>query len=226
MRRPPLDNTERGICPESILPNNASFSGSMGPPLIETFHTLHIFEAARENGASESMYLGVPVLVVQPLKRDKGISDDVRWLAFIDSQIAVFGTTSMVHEELGRYLARSPADTWLMWRISRLRSTDQSWCVLISAVYRRELVRRTLTALDPVLVQQPDHTEDGLVMGIHFGRRVEIDYERIRESGNPEESQTRTQHEVSQPATPVGPPMASHLFSSRDTISHKVILFS
>ena len=31
---------KRGICPGSILASNASFSGSMGPPLIDTFHTL------------------------------------------------------------------------------------------------------------------------------------------------------------------------------------------
>src|SRR4051794_40474108 len=114
------------------------FVATSGSPGFMSEHSLlafghfdahHIFEAARGNGASESKYLGIPVLVVQPLKRDKGISDDVRWLAFIDSQIAVFGTISMVQEELGRYLARSPADTRLMWRISRLRSTDQSWCV-------------------------------------------------------------------------------------------------
>jgi hypothetical protein len=88
------------------------------------FDTRHIFKSAMENGASKSEYLGIPILIVPPLERAKGISRDLRWLAFIDSQIAVFGTVPMVQEELSRYLARSPADVSLTEKLSHLRSTD------------------------------------------------------------------------------------------------------
>jgi hypothetical protein len=113
------------------------------------FDARHIFKSAQENGATENEYLGIPVLVIQPLERDKGISDDVRWLAVIDSQIAVFGSIPMVREELARYRARSPADLSLIWKLSHLRPADQSWCVLTAAVYR--LVRGRFAALDPLL---------------------------------------------------------------------------
>ena len=108
------------------------------------FDPRHIFKAAMENGAIKTEYAGIPVLIVRPLDRDKGISRDLRWLAFIDSQIAIFGTIAMVQEELSRYLARSPADLSLMGKLSRLRSTDKSWCVLTSAVYNREIARSFL----------------------------------------------------------------------------------
>ena len=187
------------------------------------FDTRHIFKAAQENGATESEYLGIPVLIVPPLGRDKGISDDIRWLAFIDSQIAVFGTIPMVREELRRYLAHSPADFALMRKLSRLRSTDQSWCVVTPTVYNSEIVRRTLAALDPSLGQP--HAEDGLILGFHFGRRVEIEYESVPDSRDSEESQPETQPGFSQ-APPQGPPKASHFFSNSDSTLPRVIKLS
>lgn len=105
----------------------------------------------------------------------------------------MFGTVSMVREELGRYFERSPADPSLVRQLSHLRSTDQSWCILTSAVYRQEPVRRTLAALDPVFVQPLDSADVGLIMGIHFGKQVEIEYEIVSDSGISEESQPVTQ---------------------------------
>jgi hypothetical protein len=134
-------------------------------------------------------------VIIPPLDRDKGISRHPRGLAFIDSQIAIFGTIAMVQEELNRYLARSPADSALMERISHLHSTDQSWCVLTPTIHNKEIVSRTLAGLDPTLLGS-DHPNDGLILGIHFGRRVEIEYESVPDSGNPEESQTQTQPPV------------------------------
>jgi hypothetical protein len=188
------------------------------------FDSSHIFKSAEENGATESEYLGIPVLIAPPLERDKGISRDVRWLAFLDSQIAVFGTIPMVKEELGRYLARSPADLSLMGTLSHLRSTDQSWCILTSAVYNREIARRLLEALGANL-RQPDHANDGLILGFHFGRQVEIEYESIPDSGISEESQPQTQPGFSQ-APPEAPPKASYFFSNSQAVSRKVIRLS
>jgi hypothetical protein len=205
-------------------------TGSEGPlsehSLVASgqFDSSHIFKSAVENGATESEYLGMPVLIVPPLERDKDISRDFRWLAFLDSQISVFGTIPMVKEELGRYLARSPADLSLMGKLSRLRSTDQSWCVLTSAVYNREIARRLLEPLGANL-GQPDPAYDGLILGFHFGRQVEIEYESIPDSGNSGESQPQTQPGFSQ-APPEAPPKASYFFSNSQAVSHKVIRLS
>ena len=193
---------------------------------IGHFDSRHIFKAAQESGAIKSQYLGIPVLFIQPLQRDKGISDDVRWLAVIDSEIAVFGTVPMVREELARHQARSPADRLLISKLSHLRSKDQSWCVLTSAVYRREPVRRTLAALDPVLVQQPDHADEGLILGIHFGRQVEIDYESIQDSYQSNENPPQAQPIFSEAANQGPLQQASYLVGNSDAKLPKVIRLS
>jgi hypothetical protein len=189
------------------------------------FDSSHIFKSAKENGAIESEHLGIPVLIVPPLERDKDISRPVRWLVFLGSQIAVFGTVPMVEEELSRYVARSPADSSLMDRLSHLRSADESWCVLTPTIYNREIVRRTFGALDPNL-SQPGTSNDGLILGIHFGRRVEIEYESIPDSGNSEESQPQTAPEFSAAPLTKAPQPVSSLFSNSQTIPHKVIRLS
>jgi hypothetical protein len=189
------------------------------------FDSRHIFNSAEENGATESEYLGVPVLIVPPLDRDKAISDDLRWLAFIDSQIAVFGTIPIVKEELSRYLVRSAADPLLIQRLSHLRSTVQSWCLINSAVYQSESVRRTWAALDPIL-GQPDHAIDGLILGFHFGRHVEIEYEAFPDSGSSEENPPQTQSGFPQAPPPEGPQPASYFFISNHAILPKMIRLS
>ena len=189
------------------------------------FDARHIFKAAMENGATKTEYLGIPVLIVPPLGRDRGISRDLRWLAFIDLQIAVFGTAQMVQVELSRHLARSPADLSLMEKLSHLHSADQSWCVLTPTVYNREIVRRTLAAFDPKL-DQPDQADDGLIMGIHFGRQVEIEYESIPDYRDSEESPPGTQPGFSPGPAPEAPQPASHFFSNSDSTLPRVIRLS
>jgi hypothetical protein len=185
------------------------------------FDSRHIVKAAVKNGATETEYLGIPVLIVPPLERDKGISRDVRWLAFIDSQIAVFGTIPMVQQELGRYLERSPVDLPLMRLLSRLRLSDQSWSVLTPTIHNREIVRRTLGGLDPDLGHAL-HANDGLILGIHFGRRVEIEYESVPDSGNSEQGPSHGESGFSTE----GPQRASRLFSNNNIILRKVISLS
>jgi hypothetical protein len=192
---------------------------------IGRFDPNHIFKAAVENGAIPTEYRGIRVLLVPPLRRDKAASRDVHWLAFIGSQFALFGTIPMVQEELSRYLARSPADLALLSRLSRLRLRDQSWCVLTPTAYNREIIRRTLGALDPSH-GQPDDANEGLILGFHFGKRVEIEYGSISEFGNSEESQAEA------PAgTLVGAASGSlapytYPFRNADTTFYKVIKLS
>ena len=189
------------------------------------FDSRHIFKAAVENGAKESEYRGIRVLSIPPLERDQGISDDVRWLAVIDSRIALFGTIPMVHEELTRYLTGSQADGLLMERFSRLHSNDQSWFVLNSAALRNEMVRRPLASLDPVLAQ-PHHADDEFVLGIHFGKRVEIEYEDSSISSSEGGDQPHTLPNVSQSTPPEANHLGSQFFGGRVTVLRKVIRFS
>jgi len=184
----------------------------------------HIFKAARENGAIETEYAGIPVLIVRPLDRDKGISRDLRWLAFIDSQIAIFGTIAMVQEELSRYLARSPADESLLGRLSHLHPNDRSWCVLAPTIHNKEIVRRTLAALDPSR-RWEDHANKGLIMGVHFGRRVEIEFETVPDSAGSDGGPPQAQPVSSPPPNQTAPHLGSFL-SNRETTLLKVVTFS
>lgn len=189
-----------------------------------SFDAPHIFRAAIENGATKTEYLGIPILIVRPLDRDKGISRDLRWLAFINSQIAVFGTIPMVQEQLRRYLAGSPADLSLMLKLSHLHLADQSWCVLTPTIYNREIVRRTLATLDPAL-GQPDRDDDGLILGIHFGKRIEIEYEMVTNSTDAD-AQLKIRPEDSQTMQSDTSPLEWHFFPTNSTTLHKVIRFS
>jgi hypothetical protein len=189
------------------------------------FDSRRIFKAALENGASLTEYFGIPVLIVRPLDRDRRISRDLRWLAVIDARIAVFGTIPMVREELSRYLTLSPADLSLTRHLTHLHSEDQSWCVLTPTVHNRAIVHRTLASLDRSL-GEADHPNDGLILGIHFGRRVDIEYETLPEYTASEESQPETQPGFPQTPSPEAVPPASHFLGNSQPILHRMIRLS
>jgi hypothetical protein len=139
------------------------------------FDQARIFKAAVQNGASLSEFKGIPVLVLQPLERNRGISNEVRWLAVIESNVAVFGTIASVQQELDRHLDHSVVDLSLRQRLARLRRDDETWCVLAAFVHNYE-TRRALGSLDARLAD-PAHDGDAYQFGIHYGRRVEFEYE-------------------------------------------------
>jgi hypothetical protein len=155
------------------------------------FDFRHIVTSALGSSAGRGEYRGIPVLILQPLERNRAISQDVRWLTVIDSKILVFGSIPIVQQELDRYLDASLPDLVLTWRLSRLRREDQSWCVLESFVRRIEKVRLSLATLDRELTD-PDRANDALVLGIHFGRNVEIEYENEPVSADPREVASRS----------------------------------
>jgi hypothetical protein len=188
------------------------------------FDSRHIFKAAKENGATEADYLGVPVLIIPPLDRDKGISEDVRWFTVIDSQIAMFGTIPMVREELNRSLARSQPDPSLTRDLSRLRSADQSWCVLSSSLNTTDVARRWLATLEPAR-GQAGFVKDGVVMGIHFGKQIEIEFENVPDSAITE-AQLQAQPDASQTTRPGTPALTSQFVPNNDISLHKVIMLS
>jgi hypothetical protein len=139
------------------------------------FDQARIFKAAVENGASVSEFRGFRVLVQQPLERELGTFKDVRWLAVIDSSVALFGTRFSVQKELDRHLAGSPVDPSLMQKLSRLRRDDATWSVLGMFNANDEL-EHAFGSLDPILANLI-HDRNPFQFGVHYGRKVEVEYE-------------------------------------------------
>ena len=155
--------------------SDTSKSGEHGLLMSGHFDQARIFKAALENGASVSEFRGIRVLVQQPLARELGTFKDVRWLALIDSTVALFGTISSVQQELDRHLAGSAVDPSLMERLARLHRDDATWSVL-GAVKPNDQVKHVLGSLDPTLsnlVQDGDSVQ----FGVRYGKKVEVEFE-------------------------------------------------
>ena len=138
------------------------------------FDQARIFKAAIENGASVSEYKGFQVLVQQPFARELGTFKDVRWLAVIDSRVALFGTISSVQQELDRYFAGSGVDPALMQRLAHLRRDTAAWSVLEMSQFT-VAIEGALGSLDPVLAS-PVRYGDSFQFGIRYRRKVEVEY--------------------------------------------------
>ena len=155
--------------------SDTSKSGEHGLLMSGHFDQQRIFKAALENGASVSEFRGIRVLVQRPLGREIGTFKDVRWLALIDSTVALFGTISSVQQELDRHLAGSAVDPSLMQKLARLRRDDATWSVL-GAVKPNDQIKHVLGSLDPTLsnlVQDGDSVQ----FGVRYGKKVEVEYE-------------------------------------------------
>ena len=131
--------------------------------------------ANRSVGASAAKYRGIPVLVVQPFARESDSFHDVRWLAMMDSTLAVFGTIASVQQELDRRLDHSVADAALERRLAHLRRDDATWCVATLPDHNGE-IQAAFEMLDARLAELL-HAGDTLEFGTHYGRQVEFEYE-------------------------------------------------
>ena len=131
--------------------------------------------AYRSVGASAAKYRGIPVLVVQPFARESDSFHDVRWLAMMDSDLAVFGTVASVQQELDRHLDHSVGDPALGRRLAHLRRDDATWCVATLPDHNGE-IQSAFEMLDTRLAEllRPGDT---LEFGTHYGRQVEFEYE-------------------------------------------------
>ncbi len=136
------------------------------------FNRNAIFRFAESGSATTASYRGEAILVVPPLARERSKFKQLRWLAILDSDIAIFGTPVSVQQELDRRIANSRPDSSLMARLSRLDGRDETWC-LLPASSPRGLVESTLEKLDPKLGEVAGEGEP-VQYGIHFGRQVEI----------------------------------------------------
>ena len=145
-----------------------------------------IFRAAVSNGATVTEFRGFRVLVQQPFERELGIPKDVRWLAVIDSKVALFGTRFSVQQELDRYLDGSGVDPLLMQKVSRLRRDDATWSVLGAFDVDLDL-ERAFGSLDPVLANLL-HDRNSFQFGVRYRKKIEVEYEVTGPSGAPAQS--------------------------------------
>jgi hypothetical protein len=145
------------------------------------FDQARIFKAAVDNGASVTEFKGFRVLVQHPFERELGTFKDVRWLAVIDSNVALFGTRSSVQQELERHLAGSAVDLSLMQKLDRLRRDDATWCVLGMFTFDEE-IEHALGSLDPILAHLV-HAGTSFLFGVRYGRKIEVEYEGTVPSG-------------------------------------------
>jgi hypothetical protein len=139
------------------------------------FDQARIFKAAVENGATVTEFRGFRVLIQHPFERELGTFKDVRWLAVIDSNVALFGTMSSVQQELDRHLAGSAVEASLMQKLDRLRRDDATWCVLGMFRFDDE-IEHALGSLDPVLANLV-HAGTSFLFGVRYGRKIEVEYE-------------------------------------------------
>ena len=145
---------------------------------IGHFNKRGIYGAAVQNGAHARGYRGFEILEMLPFSRDPGSFKAVRWLAVIGPELALFGTVANVREELDRYLDHLPADPALLLRLARLDPDDEMWCLLPNLSRYKE-VQRLLGELDPRFLEVAID-ESPFEFGIHYGRRIRLDYEFTR----------------------------------------------
>ena len=99
----------------------------------------------------------------------------MRWLAVIDSNVALFGTRSSVQQELDRHLAGSAVDASLMQKLDRLRRDDATWSILGMFKFDDE-IEHALGSLDPILANMV-HAGTSFLFGVRYGRKIEVEYE-------------------------------------------------
>ena len=118
-----------------------------------------------------------------PFARELDTIKDVRWLAVMDSSVALFGTRTSVEDELERYLARSEGDPSLMLKVSRLRPDNATWSVLGTFDIHNKLAQ-VFTSLDPVLANLI-RDRKSFQFGVRYGKKVELEYDAVVPSAAP-----------------------------------------
>ena len=111
---------------------------------------------------------------------------DVRWLAVMDSKVALFGTRTSVEDELERYLVQSDAEPLLMLKVSRLHNDNVTWSVLGTFEVDNQL-EQVFASLDPVLASLI-HDRKSFQFGVRYSKKVELEYDAIVPSASPAQS--------------------------------------
>lgn len=139
------------------------------------FDQARIFRSAVSNGAAVTKYRGIDVLVVDPFLRERGVLDDVRWLAILDSGIVLFGTISSVEEELDRYLSHSSAEPFFRRSLGRLKRNNETWSMLLASSGNAQ----TPIAIKSIGPALPGVIPMGstLAFSTHYGSQIEFEYD-------------------------------------------------
>lgn len=120
-------------------------------------------------------YRDLPVLLVQPFERERKYLKEVRWLALLDSNFAVFGTPEAVQEEVDRDLDRSSTDPKLIFRLSRLSNKDGTWSIVTNTELTGMMLP-SIRMIDPKLGKLVENCRS-VQLGFEVGTRVRMEYE-------------------------------------------------
>ena len=134
----------------------------------------HILRAARQNGAPITCYGGIDALIVQPFAREQRAMNDLRWLAILDEQTAVFGTPWLVQRAIDRYTAHASTDAQLLRRIAPLHANVNSWDVLVLPT--DPAARHNAIAQLPSPWSELVDGADELTIGIRYGATTRIEF--------------------------------------------------
>ncbi len=155
-------SSPRGELSEHLLLAGGSFRGA------------GILHAAESDGGVRSEYKGVRIVELKPFAREQQEMRDIRWLAMLDDNTAIFGSPAMVQSALDRYLSSAPADAELVKRMSGLRPDVNCWSILT-------LPGRMIAA--HVLPSVLDETSAALLrrvtslsISVHYGSKDRMDF--------------------------------------------------
>lgn len=170
---------------------------------IGRFNQKLIYRSVYHAGAKAIQYRNIAILEIQPFSRERDSYYGVRWLAMIDSKLAVFGTQAMVQTQLDRYLEHSAVDPLLERRLSHLRHDDVTWCLATLSEGDGEIqsIFRSLDSRVADLLVIGDTIE----FGIRYSRQVEFEYE-VHHASRPDTDVIKRSL-----AKPVAIPVESHM---------------
>jgi len=155
-------------------------SGQNGKPVEHSilvsghFNQDRIFRVPSAN-ATQRRYRDIDLLDISPFERERSFFKHRRWLVFIGSSTAIFGTEASVQAEIDRSLAGSPPDAAILQRLAHLRRDNDAWS-LVPSIGHSAAVLRELRMLDPVLANLAE-SGDSLAFGIRYGRHVELEFD-------------------------------------------------
>ena len=143
------------------------------------FDREHIFQAAERNGVATGIYRGLEVLLVTPFAREQVQVHDIRWMAILDAQTVVFGTSWLVKKALDRYVGHEPADPLVTERLKRLHPQVNSWNVLVmphEVLSKHAALGQSPAPWIDLLGRDMVDGADELTLGIRFGTTARVDF--------------------------------------------------
>jgi hypothetical protein len=155
-------SSPRGELSEHLLLAGGSFRGA------------GILHAAESDGGVRSEYKGVRIVELRPFAREQQEMRDIRWLAMLDDNTAIFGSPTMVQRALDRYLSSAPADAELVKRMSGLKPDVNCWSILTmpGRMMAAHMLPATLDETSAALVRGAT----SLSISVHYGSEDRVDF--------------------------------------------------